>query len=142
MTRAVLLALLFGGLVSAPVTAAPPSAPIVVVTNDAPVHASPDSETIRFHDGLLVVTLRYAYAPMKLIGLDATCNGRRKSFAVQGDDYAYWHNPSGRVSVDLSGRFVEAHFALSLTTQPGKMVRDRYLVMDCDRTSATFGIIE
>ncbi len=115
----------------------------MVVTNDTPVHGSPESETIRFHDGLLVVTLHYAYTPpLKLVGMDVICNGRRRSFPIQGDYYAYWNNPFGQVEVDRRGRFLLANFSISRTDQIGAKSRNQGLVMDCDRHSMTFDISE
>jgi len=144
MKCAPLLAILVASLSITDGAAAAAAAPIVVVTNDVHVPDNPESEAFRFHGGLLAVTLRFdEYAPsMKLVGLDVTCDGRRKSFAIKGDYYAYWNNPHGQVEVDRRGKFVLARFGLSLTTELGAKVRDRGLVMDCDRRSTTFSIGE
>ncbi|HEY3888894.1 MAG TPA: hypothetical protein VGL73_09995 [Caulobacteraceae bacterium] len=139
-----LLTILLASLTVADGAAAAGPGPLMVMSDDAHVPDNPESEAFRFHGGLLAVTLRFDQnAPsMKLVGLDATCNGRRTLFAVKGDYYAYWNNPHGEVHVDRRGKFVLARFGLSLTTELGAKVRNQGVVIDCDRRATTFDISE
>jgi hypothetical protein len=118
--------------------------PLIVVTDDTHIPDNPESQTVRFHGGLLTVTLRFGGGrpSMKLVGVDSICSGRRKSFAVSGDYYAYWNNPHGRVLLDRRGKFATGGFSQSLTTEFGAKASNRSLFVDCDRHATTFHISE
>jgi hypothetical protein len=136
---ATLIASLF--VVGAATAATPP--PVFVVIHEPHPRGDPQSETYRFHNGLLRVTLRFdeSAAPEKVIGVEAVCNGRRQSFAIHGDYYAYWGDVFGKVEIE-NGRFFQADFIDAVATQMGAKAPDHNILILCDRQATSLTVEE